>query len=154
MDFNISATPLDSEQLHIIENKLAELNSTIRPGPIFDLEWYPRNEKELNLIGRVLLDVKETEGKDSLQFKDQEYRKRRDDIARLSQLHVMGQPIPLVEYTKEETGVWTYCYDKLRKLHKKSMSKRFEDQITRLEREFDFSRRIPQLCELDQYLSA
>ena len=60
MDFNISATPLDSEQLHIIENKLAELNSTIRPGPIFDLEWYPRNEKELNLIGRVLLDVKDT----------------------------------------------------------------------------------------------
>jgi len=118
------------------------------------MEWYPRNEKELNLIGKVLLAVNETEGSDSMQFKDPEYRKRRDEIARLSYLHLFGQPIPQIDYTKEETEVWTYCYKKLRKLHKKSMSRRFEEQIVKLEKEFDFSKRIPQLGELDSYLTA
>lgn len=60
VDFNVSLSPLNSEQLHIIENKLAEINSRIRPGPIFDMDWYPRNEKELNQIGKVLLKVKDT----------------------------------------------------------------------------------------------
>lgn len=145
---------MDSEQLHIVENKLAQLNSKIRPGPIFDMDWYPRNEKEFNQLGKVLLDVNETEGKDSLQFQDKEYRKRRDEIARLSKQHVFGTPISNVQYSKEEVDVWIYCYDKLRKLHKKCMSGRFEQQITKLERQFDFKTRIPQLNELDQYLFA
>jgi hypothetical protein len=32
----------------------------------------------MNLIGKVLLKVNESEGSDSAQFKDEEYRKRRD----------------------------------------------------------------------------
>lgn len=70
VDFNVSATPIDHEKLHIAGFELAKLNSKLIPGPVFEVDWYPRNEEELNLIGKVLLNVKDTEGGDSQQFMD------------------------------------------------------------------------------------
>jgi hypothetical protein len=48
----------------------------------------------LDLIGKVLINVKDDFGNDSAQFKDQEYRKRRDYIAQASKTYKMNDPIP------------------------------------------------------------
>lgn len=64
----------------------------------------------------------------------------------------VGQKIPDVPYTREETNLWKNIYAKLRGLHKKCMSQRYENQMKKLEREFLFTERIPQLNELNSYL--
>jgi phenylalanine-4-hydroxylase len=102
----------------------------------------------------VLLDVKDTEGGDSQQFRDPEYRKRRDAIAALGKTHRIGEIIPTVSYSKEENDVWVYCYEKLRKLHRTCMSRRYEKQMEKIERHFDFHKKIPQLKDLESYLQA
>lgn len=94
VDFNLSTEPMDTTTLNHVEKKLSTFGCHLKQGPIFEVDWYPRNWRDLNLIGKVLLDVKDTSGSESQQFKDQEYRKRRDEIAKLSKEHVMGEPIP------------------------------------------------------------
>lgn len=55
---------------------------------------------DLNLIGQVLLDVKDDVNNDHLQFSDPEYRERRDFISNVAKEYKMGQPIPEVPYSK------------------------------------------------------
>ena len=106
----------------------------------------------MDLIGKVLLNVKDQENKDHPQFVDQDYRKRRDYIAEVALKYKMGDKIPDIPYSKEETDLWRRINEKLAGLHKKGMSKRFLSQMQKLEKEFMFSKRIPQLNELSAYL--
>lgn len=39
-------------------------------------------------------------------FKDEEYRKRRNLITSIARTYRHGQPIPRIEYTKEEIETW------------------------------------------------
>lgn len=52
------------------------------------------------MIGKVLLDVKDTANKDHPQFTDLEYRKRRDYIAKVALSYKMGDTIPDIPYEK------------------------------------------------------
>lgn len=96
------------------------------------MPWFPRKVKDLDLIGKTLLDVKDVVNKDHLQFTDNEYRNRRDFITSVTANYKMGTRIPNIEYDKNEVELWKMVYQKLRILHKKSMSKRFEAQIQNL----------------------
>ena len=62
--------------------------------------WFPKETSDLNLIGKVLLDVKDEVNKDHPQFADPEYRKRRDLIAEIAQNYRFGEKIPDVPYTQ------------------------------------------------------
>ena len=48
------------------------------------LPWFPKTKDDLNLIGQVLLDVKDEVNNDHLQFSDPEYRERRNFIANVA----------------------------------------------------------------------
>jgi ACT domain-containing protein len=61
--------------------------------------WFPRTEKDIDLIGQVLLEVNES--KDHVQFQDEEYLKRRNFIATVAKQYKMGQKIPDVDYQPE-----------------------------------------------------
>ena len=50
-------------------------------------------------------------------FRDLEYRRRRDAIARLAEAHAPGQPPPHVAYSAEEETVWATALDALTALH-------------------------------------
>jgi phenylalanine-4-hydroxylase len=50
-------------------------------------------------------------------FRDRVYRRRRNEIAALAMAHVPGAPIPSVEYTPEELGVWKTALENLEPLH-------------------------------------
>jgi phenylalanine-4-hydroxylase len=50
-------------------------------------------------------------------FRDLDYRKRRDAIARLALAHRPGEPAPRVEYTAEEQKVWQVALEALKALH-------------------------------------
>ena len=54
-----------------------------------------------------MLDVKDgVDVEDAPQFKDPEYRKRRDFIADIAKSYKMGDDIPEVPYTDLETKTW------------------------------------------------
>ena len=50
-------------------------------------------------------------------FRDRAYRARRDAIAHVATSHVPGTPVPAVEYTSEERGVWRTVLTRLLELH-------------------------------------
>jgi phenylalanine-4-hydroxylase len=107
---------------------------------------------DVDKIGRVLLEVNES--KDHPQFQDPHYRARRDFIATVAREYRMGQSIPDVAYSPEETELWRTIYGKLSALHQRSMSGRFLEQSRELDRALGISKRIPQLGELSSYLQA
>ena len=74
-------------------------------------------------MGQVLMEV--NEGNDHPQFQDVPYRERRNSIAQVAKEYKMGQKIPDVAYTKDETQLWVNIYKKLSGLHKEAMSERF-----------------------------
>ena len=63
--------------------------------------WFPKTEEEVNLIGHVLLDVKDEINNDHIQFADPEYRERRNIIANVAKKYRMGERIPDVPYTEK-----------------------------------------------------
>lgn len=65
----------------------------------------------------------------------------------------MGQTIPDVAYTKEETELWCNIYKKLSRLQKEAMCDRFLSNIEELSKEVKIDQRIPQLNELSNYLN-
>eukprot|EP00798_Chlamydomonas_sp_ICE-L_P013415 gene13415-19268_t len=58
-------------------------------------------------------------------FNDTEYKLRRMMISNLAKQHQVDQPIPEVEYTAEETGVWRSVISELRQMYPKHACKDF-----------------------------
>ena len=92
---------------------------TLSEAEPIQVPWFPRNHKDVDLIGKVLLDVKES--KDHSQFKDLEYVERRDFIATVAKEFKMGQKIPNIKYEQAETDLWTSIYKRISVLHKEAM---------------------------------
>lgn len=82
-------------------------------------------------------------------FRDQNYRARRDAIARIALDHRPGQPVPVAPYTDEEHGVWRTILAKLAPLHAERVCAPLNDvQATMaLDRQ-----EIPQLCAVNDVL--
>jgi len=58
-------------------------------------------------------------------FRDAEYRARRNAIARLAQEHRLGDPIPEVDYSEVEHGVWRVALEQLAPLHARHACRQF-----------------------------
>lgn len=80
---------------------------------------------------------------------DEEYRKRRDHIARLSKRFRETGVITDVEYTDEEQEIWRHVAERLEELHEKHASPFY----LRAKRDLGISNeRIPQLSEMNRRL--
>lgn len=84
-------------------------------------------------------------------FRDPEYRRRRDAIARQATAHRPGEPAPQVEYTEAEAGVWRVALEALAPLHARYACASYRATWPSL----PFSKeRIPQLAEMGAALAA
>ena len=66
----------------------------------------------------------------------------------------MGQRIPDVDYSKEETLLWKKICARLKPLHQESMCKEFLKVSEEINENFKVTERIPQLNELSEYLKS
>lgn len=84
-------------------------------------------------------------------FRDAEYRRRRNEIARLAMNYRPGDPIPDAPYTADEHRVWQTIWRALRPAHEQYACAEYLDALTRL----NFSdERIPQLREINEKVKA
>lgn len=84
-------------------------------------------------------------------FRDPDYRRRRDAIARQALSHQAGQPAPRVDYTEAEQGVWKVALEALVPLHAKYACASYRAAFLDLPFTKD---RIPQLSEMGVALTA
>jgi len=124
------------------------LNSEIVP-------WFPKNKLDLNEIGRVVLSAGEQLSSDHPGFKDEVYRKRREEIVTISNQYDMRDElnVPTITYTEEEKLVWKTVWDKLIPLFKKHACEEVKENMDHFIKEVGFTREdIPQVKDISAYL--
>jgi phenylalanine-4-hydroxylase len=83
-------------------------------------------------------------------FRDPAYRARRNSIARVAMEYREGDPVPAVEYTEDEQGVWRTVWEHLAPLHQRYACREYREcsALIALDRE-----RIPQLADVNRALA-
>src|SRR6266516_3940686 len=84
-------------------------------------------------------------------FRDQEYRARRNRIAKLALAYQPGQQIPDAPYTPAEHQVWRTIWEALQPAHRKHACAEYLASVQRLSFASD---RIPQLREVNEKVQA
>jgi phenylalanine-4-hydroxylase len=82
-------------------------------------------------------------------FSDADYRRRRNEIARLALDHVAGQPVAPVAYTDAEHGVWRDVWRHLAPLHARYACREYLEAGERVRLDRD---RVPQLADVNTML--
>lgn len=82
-------------------------------------------------------------------FRDPAYRTRRNQIARLALDHVVGDPVPRIDYGDEEHRVWRTVWQGLAPLHAQLACAPYNDSLARLALDHT---RIPQLADVNDRL--
>ena len=88
--------------------------------------------------------------KDHPGFRDSTYRQRRNMIAELALNHKNGQPVPTVEYSDEEQGVWKEVWTHLQPLLNQHACSSY---LASLKKVGVSQEQIPQLGDVNQTLS-
>jgi phenylalanine-4-hydroxylase len=82
-------------------------------------------------------------------FRDADYRRRRNEIARVARDYRDGDPVPEVEYTEEEHEVWREVWRQLQPLHDERACKAFLECSDELALRRD---RVPQFSVVNEQL--
>ncbi|MCA1612681.1 MAG: phenylalanine 4-monooxygenase [Acidobacteria bacterium] len=84
-------------------------------------------------------------------FRDEEYRARRNRIARIAREYEPGAPVPDAPYTPEEHGVWRAVWEALEPAHERHACAEYLSCVRRLELPRE---RIPQMREVNERVEA
>jgi phenylalanine-4-hydroxylase len=120
------------------------------------VHWFPRHISELDRIAHRTLDAGiDLEAADHPGFHDAVYRARRGDLARLSSEHQWDQPIAHIDYTAEETMVWTTVWERMEPLWEQYACKEYREALQEMQVNCDYRRdNIPQQQTISEYLQS
>lgn len=79
--------------------------------------WFPRRIRDLDRFANQILSYGAELDSDHPGFTDPEYRARRKYFADIAYNYKHGQPLPYVEYTKNEIETWGTVFRKLTELY-------------------------------------
>lgn len=119
-----------------------------------EVPWFPTRIEDFDFIGkRVLSEGDGIQDADHPGFRDEVYKKRRNEITQIAMDYKVGEAIPRLTYTQTEKDVWKFCYDGLKDLFKTNACQEFNWTINEFEKEVGFRNdEIPQLEDISQFL--
>ncbi|CAG8517407.1 10319_t:CDS:10 [Ambispora gerdemannii] len=116
----------DAESRDQLKNVVSELQKVAKQVQIVSSDtseaaelhvpWFPRKKADLDTFADKVLEMGEELTSDHPGAKDTAYRARRAEITRIAKTHRHGQPIPRIDYTKEEVETWATVFRNLVKL--------------------------------------
>lgn len=112
------------------------------------------NVSDLNLIGSKLMDLGQGANSDHPVYTDTMYRKRREEIRRLSIGHKVGGRINHVNYSKSEHKLWEHIYRSARHMQEEMYCEQYLESIHKLESSKVFRPdKAPELEDLDAWVN-
>lgn len=120
-----------------------------------EVPWFPITEQDIDEIATLVLVGGEDLEADHPGFKDEEYRRRRADIADSAIRYRLGEAIEDIEYTPDEVNCWTAIWDRLMDLLPKHACDEYLKALELMKKEAGYARnRIPQLQDINEFLLA
>jgi phenylalanine-4-hydroxylase len=115
--------------------------------------WFPRKKRDLDRFADQILSYGSELDSDHPGFTDPIYRARRKQLADVAFNYKHGQPIPRVEYTKEEVETWGKVYRQLTKLYPTHACKEHNHIFPLLVENCGYREdNIPQLQDISEFL--
>lgn len=115
--------------------------------------WFPQRIRDLDKFANQILSYGAELDSDHPGFTDPVYRQRRKYFADIAYNYKYGQPIPRVEYTKEEIETWGVVFRNLVKLYPKYACKEHNHNFPLLIENCNYREdNIPQLQDISNYL--
>jgi len=117
--------------------------------------WFPRKIQELDKFANQILSYGSELDSDHPGFTDPVYRARRKQFADIAFHYKHGTPIPTVNYTEQEKGVWRVVYNNLKRLYKTHACYEHNHVFPLLEENCGYSPdEIPQLQTVSDFLKS
>ena len=129
-DFIIDFKAEDESVLNSVVSKIGETaknvnvvsasapDGTIASNAIGTVAWFPRKITDLDSFSDKVLSYGSELNADHPGFKDEQYRKRRNEITELAKTFRHSSSLPKVQYTPEEIKTWGIVFNKLTELYK------------------------------------
>mmetsp|Transcript_5660 Transcript_5660/g.7942 ORF Transcript_5660/g.7942 Transcript_5660/m.7942 type:complete len:494 (-) Transcript_5660:25-1506(-) len=118
-----------------------------------EVVWFPRHISELDLVANRTLDAGVDLESDHPGFQDRIYRQRRALLAQSAKKYTWDKPIPHIDYSEEETAVWTSVWGKMEHLWDKHACKEYKQAMYLMKEHCGYSPdRIPQQQDISKFL--
>lgn len=115
--------------------------------------WFPRHARDLDHCNHLMTKYEPELDMNHPGFSDKLYRERRKDIANIAFDYKYGDPIPYIQYTKEEVDTWTSVFNTVYELMPKHFCAEYQKVFKLLQDEGIFRPgKIPQLEEMSNFL--
>eukprot|EP01100_Stratorugosa_tubuloviscum_P008427 TRINITY_DN3517_c1_g1_i1.p1 TRINITY_DN3517_c1_g1~~TRINITY_DN3517_c1_g1_i1.p1 ORF type:complete len:455 (+),score=212.22 TRINITY_DN3517_c1_g1_i1:103-1467(+) len=116
---------------------------------------FPRHISDLDeVVGNCMMAGNDLSS-DHPGFSDPIYRKRREQIAEIALSNKTGQPIPRIQYTKEEQLAWGSVFNELSKFHSTHPCREYQTIFPLLVENCGFrENNIPQLEDISSFLKS
>lgn len=115
--------------------------------------WFPRRIRDLDRFANQILSYGAELDSDHPGFTDPEYRQRRKYFADIAYTYKHGEPLPHVDYSKEEIETWGIIFRNLTKLYKTHACREYNHVFPLLVDNCGFREdNIPQLEDVSNFL--
>jgi phenylalanine-4-hydroxylase len=153
---NVVGTPTDPKVTAALDELRARrsVSAVKRIDPPV-VPWFPTHISHIDAFSHKTLDAGAEIDSDHPGFADGVYRERRRAIVAAASSFRYGQPIPRVDYSKEEADTWSTVYTELRGFTRRYAVDAYNNVLPLLERHCGFGPgRVPQLQDVSEFLRA
>ncbi|XP_010143575.1 PREDICTED: tyrosine 3-monooxygenase, partial [Buceros rhinoceros silvestris] len=142
-----------SADVSILISSLQRVAEDVKTSRDDKVLWFPRKIQDLDKCHHLITKYDPSLDHGHPGYADLEYKKRRVFFADLAFNYRAGDPLPLIEYTVQETATWREVYRKLSSLYPTHACKQYLDAFQQLEEYCGYHEdNIPQLQDVSRFL--
>jgi len=120
---------------------------------VSEVPWFPRKITDLDEFCNKVLEYGEELSADHPGFTDEDYVRRRKEIAAIAMTYKHGSEIPRVKYTPQEIETWGIIFRNLKKLFTTHACRQYQYVFPLLEQNCGYNENnIPQLQDVSHFL--